>query len=149
MLKETYEKLGGLDEDFGLGYYEDTDFSIRATQIGLNMMFTEDIFVCHKAGGTFSTHGKEFVKRLMRENKKKLNRKHSRHITLYHMRDRNMHVMNEYIVLKENSSSASRVDLDYKFHNRLLLAKSMYPNNPLKKMIYYAKLKNLCKRYYR
>jgi GT2 family glycosyltransferase len=149
MLKETYEKLGGLDEDFGLGYYEDTDFSIRAKQIGLNMMFTEDIFVCHKAGGTFSRHGKEFVRRLMRENKKKLNRKHSYHIRLYHMRDRNIHVMNEYIVLKENSSCASQSDLDYKFQNRLLLANCMYPNNPLKKMFYYAKLKNLCKRYYR
>lgn len=148
MRKATYEQLGGLDEQFGPGYYEDTDFSIRAKRIGLKMMFTEDVFVCHRAGKSFSNMGKKFVKKLMRENKKKLIKKHSGIIKLHHMRDRNINIMYQYVLLKENIDKSFSQGLEYKFHNRLQLARTMYPNNPLKKLVYYCRLKSLCRKYY-
>ena len=149
MRKATYEQLGGLDEQFGPGYYEDTDFSIRAKQRGLTMIFTEDVFIYHRAGKSFSKMGKKFVKKLMRENKEKLIKKHSGIIKLHHMRDRNMNVMNQYVLLKENMDKSFSKVLEYKFHNRMQLARTMYPNNPLKKLVYYCRLKSLCNKYYR
>lgn len=148
MRKATYEQLGWLDEQFGLGYFEDTDFSIRAKRIGLKMMFTEDVFVYHRAGKSFSNMGKKFVKKLMRENKKKLIKKHSGIIKLHHMRDRNINIMNQYVLLKKNMDKSLFQGLEYKFHNRLQLARNMYPNSPLKKLFYYYRLKTLCKKYY-
>ena len=149
MRKATYEKLGRLDEDFGLGYYEDTDFSLRAKIMGLKLIFTEDVFIYHQAGQSFSTLRKKKIKLLMRENRKKLLKKHSGRFELYHMRDRNKHIMKQYVMLKMNMDNASTNGLDYKFQNRLMLANNMYPNNPIKKLLYYMQLKHLCARYYR
>ena len=85
----------------------------------------------------------------MRENRKKLLKKHSGGFKLYHMRDRNKHIMKQYVMLKMNMDNASTNGLDYKFQNRLMLANNMYPNNPIKKLLYYMQLKHLCARYYR
>lgn len=148
MLKKTYEKIGGLDEQFGQGYFEDTDFSIRANKMGLNMVFTENVFVYHRAGESFARLGKKFVHKLMRDNKKKLAKKHSGVVKLYHMRERNMHIMNEYILLKREKDAVSCNGLDYRFQNRLSLANNMYPNNPIKKLFYYMRLRSLCTKYY-
>lgn len=141
--KIDYEKLGGLDEQFGPGYYEDTDFSIRAKRAGLNMIFTEDVFVYHKAGKSFSRMGRNYVKKLMRENRKKLEKKHPGMVELHHIRDRNMHIMNQYILLKKDVEGSADAALAYKFNNRLQLARTIYPNNPLKKLIYHNRLKRL------
>ena len=45
--KEVYDRLDGLDERFGIGYYEDVDFSIRANRMKIKMMFAEDCFIYH------------------------------------------------------------------------------------------------------
>ncbi|RLG87045.1 MAG: hypothetical protein DRO18_03660 [Thermoprotei archaeon] len=37
MRREIYDKLGGLDEVFSPGYYEDTDFSFRARKAGIGL----------------------------------------------------------------------------------------------------------------
>ncbi|MCP3950845.1 MAG: glycosyltransferase family 2 protein, partial [Desulfobacterales bacterium] len=55
--KSIYERFGGLDERFGTGYYEDTDFSLQVRKAGLKMMFTEDAFIYHQAGKSFSREG--------------------------------------------------------------------------------------------
>jgi len=148
MLKKTYEKLGGLDEQFGQGYFEDTDFSIRANKMGLNMVFTENVFVYHRAGESFAGLGKKFVHRLMRDNRKKLAKKHSGVVKLHHMRERNMYIMNEYILLKREKDAVSCNGLDYRFQNRLSLANNMYPNNLIKKLFYYMRLRSFCTKYY-
>ncbi|MFC1828914.1 glycosyltransferase family 2 protein, partial [Thermodesulfobacteriota bacterium] len=146
--KATYDRMEGLDEQFGRGYYEDTDFSIRAKRAGLKMIFTEDVFVYHKAGKSFSRMGRKFVKKLMRENRKKLEKKHPGIVELHHIRNRNTHVMNQYILLKESTDNSPSQALDYKFNNRLQLARTLIPTNPLKRLIYHFQLKSLCKRFY-
>ena len=54
MLKNIYEELNGLDENFGLGFYEDYDFSLRAREKGCEILFSEDIFIYHKGSSSFS-----------------------------------------------------------------------------------------------
>lgn len=143
MRRDVYENLGGLDEQFGLGYYEDLDFSVRAYRAGIKMMIAEDCFIYHSAGKTFSKVGKKNVRKLMHENKKKLKKKFSGNVKLFRLRDRNIKMMKEYINLKSMSDRSRSSDLDYKFNNRLLLAGEIYPHSPIKKMIYGYMIKRL------
>ena len=145
--KTVYEQIGGLDELFGRGYYEDVDFSMMAKRAGIKMMFAEDCFVYHGSGKSFSGIGRKNVKKLMHENKRKLGKKYSEKVKLYHMRDRNINIMNEYVLLRKQGDSSRLQDLDYKFNNRLLLANSIYPHNPIKKMFYYLRIRRLCSGY--
>lgn len=141
--KDIYNSLGGLDEQFGLGYYEDLDFSIRANRAGIKMMYAEDCFIYHSAGKTFSSVGKKGVKKLMHENKRKLKKKHSGKIPLFRLRDRNMKIMKKYVEMKKQLAPGRQLDMDYKFNNRLMLAKGMYPHSPLKKLLYAFQLKKI------
>ena len=149
MKKRLYEDLGGLDEIFGLGYYEDTDFSIKAAQKKIKMIYTEDVFVYHQAGKSFSKHGRKAVKKLMKTNKKILIRKHGNTFKLHHIRDRNLMVLKGYterIGIKKEDADY-RKNLLYKFERRIKLAKTFYPNNPLKKMKYRFALKKIKKKF--
>lgn len=137
----VYRQLGGLDEGFGCGYYEDTDFSIRAAQEGVSMLMTEDVFVYHRAGASFSSVGGKNVHGLMRENKKRLLRKHPGGVVLHHMRDVNLQVMARYGREKENGAATS--ELLYRFENRLQLAQRQYPRNIIKKLRYHLRLRHV------
>ena len=140
--KSVYERFGGLDERFGAGYYEDTDFSLQVREAGLKMMLTEDAFIYHQAGKSFSRVGRKKVKQLMRANKRKLAQKHKGKVKLLHMRQCNTNILKAYVgqrkKLKENCGY-----LQYKFNNRMRLARAIFPNNPLKKWRYAALLKQL------
>jgi GT2 family glycosyltransferase len=146
--KAVFDRLGGFDERFGPGYYEDVDYSIRANLAGVRMMFTEDCFVYHSAGKTFSKMGRGGVRRLMHGNKRALKKKYSGLVKLFHMRDRNLNIMKQYLLIKWGGSNRTD-ELDYKFSNRLSLANTMYPHNPFKKLIYFFQLKRLCWSYFR
>jgi len=140
--KQIYAQLGGLDERFGAGYYEDTDFSLQVKKAGLPMMFTEDAFIYHQAGKSFSREGRRKVKQLMRANRRKLERKHKGRIKLLHLRQCNAALLRAYA--EENQSIPQPcADLAYKFKNRMQLAREIFPNNPLKKWRYAALLKQL------
>ena len=45
--REVFKKVGYLDEDFGLGYNVDLDFSIRARKAGYNIRIARDVFIFH------------------------------------------------------------------------------------------------------
>ena len=47
MTKENYEKLGGFDENYILGDFEDSDLCLKARDIGLNVAIAEDITLYH------------------------------------------------------------------------------------------------------
>jgi GT2 family glycosyltransferase len=145
--KSIYEQLGGLDEQFGVGYYEDVDFSIRASLEDIKMMVAEDCFVYHRSGETFSKIGRERIKSLMRENKRILKKKYPGTVKLFHMRDMNLNIMRQYLLLRKERP-INRDRLNYKFNNRLLLANTMYPRNPFKKLLYYFKLKRIYSDFY-
>jgi GT2 family glycosyltransferase len=55
--REAWQKLGGLDPVFGLGYYEDFDFSLRLAQQGYQQVIAEDVFVAHVGSASFSAMG--------------------------------------------------------------------------------------------
>ncbi|WP_231598012.1 glycosyltransferase [Synechococcus sp. CBW1002] len=61
MLKRAVVRdIGLLDEDFGLGYYEDDDYCVRARKAGYRLVICDDVFIHHELSKSF---GKDDLKR--------------------------------------------------------------------------------------
>ncbi len=73
--RDAWDRLGGLDLDFGLGYYEDFDFSLRLAKAGYRQMITEDVFILHVGSATFKAS--PAARALIKRNKKLLKSKHA------------------------------------------------------------------------
>jgi GT2 family glycosyltransferase len=74
--RAAWQELGGLDPVFGLGYYEDFDFSLRLAKAGWRQVIAEDVFVAHVGSATFAAMG-EAQKDLMRRNRALLVERHA------------------------------------------------------------------------
>ena len=73
--RSVWHQLGGLDTGFGLGYFEDFDFSLRLRAIGRKQVVAEDVFIAHIGSATFSAMGSA-QKTLMRRNRRLLRERH-------------------------------------------------------------------------
>ena len=54
------DKIGYLDEQFGIGCFEDDDFCHRAIQTGFRVVIARDAFVHHFGSRTFLSSGADF-----------------------------------------------------------------------------------------
>jgi len=63
--KEVIEKIGGLDERFSPGNFEDDDFCLRSQLSGYKAVIARDIFIHHYGSVSFKANGEnEYAKRL-------------------------------------------------------------------------------------
>ncbi|MCX7612560.1 MAG: hypothetical protein N2043_13340, partial [Ignavibacterium sp.] len=63
--KEVIEKIGGLDERFSPGNYEDDDFCLRAQLAGFKTVIVKDAFIHHFGSKSFKANGeKAYLERL-------------------------------------------------------------------------------------
>lgn len=92
--RTAWEALGGLDESFGLGYYEDFDLSLRAREEGWGQVASDDVLVAHIGSASFSTDSKR-QKTLMKANKRRLLAKHG-DVSFEHQRDGNLAILEQY-----------------------------------------------------
>jgi GT2 family glycosyltransferase len=53
MRRQVYERVGGLDESFGIGFFEDDDYCRRVTECGWKIVCAEDVFVHHHLSASF------------------------------------------------------------------------------------------------
>lgn len=53
MPRSTFQRVGPLDEAFGLGFFEDDDYCRRVEEAGLSCAFAEDVFIHHHLSASF------------------------------------------------------------------------------------------------
>lgn len=69
MPRSTYERVGGLDERYGIGFFEDDDYCRRVEAEGLQIRCAEDVFVHHHLSASFNAIGSEAKQALFEKNK--------------------------------------------------------------------------------
>lgn len=81
--REVIERIGPLDEAFGLGYYDDVDYSLSAAKAGYHSVMANHVIVEHVRNSTFSSvlnDGK--IAELQEKNRKYLESKWGRRLRL-------------------------------------------------------------------
>ena len=141
---ELYTALDGLDEAFGLGYFEDTDFVYRARKAGKKLVITEEVFVYHRGRGSFSKVSGA-VRKLMKKNKKLFKKKHGHGDISAHWRIKNVQALNRYCTYLQQGMNP--VKLQYSFTNRQNLAQILQPKSPLKRFFYKRRLQTVIHNY--
>jgi GT2 family glycosyltransferase len=142
--KSLWDQLHGFDTIYGKGYYEDTDFSMRAKSVGSRILICEDAFVYHIGGGTFSTDPN--TRKLIKRNKKIFLKRHPFAI-LHSKRQSNLEALKEYVRLHQeniwNEGLAIRANLRIK----ALLADM--PRSPIKKWLWKRKVNKFLQKFTR
>ena len=64
MKRAVYDAIGGLDERFGLGFFDDDDLAERARRAGFELAVAHDLFVHHFGSRTFVGNGIDAAKLL-------------------------------------------------------------------------------------
>jgi GT2 family glycosyltransferase len=63
--KEVIDKIGGLDERFSPGNFEDDDFCLRAQMAGYKALVLQDVFIHHFGSKSFTAEGtQKYIARL-------------------------------------------------------------------------------------
>ena len=62
--REVLQRIGGFDEAFGLGFFDDDDLSVRALQAGFRLVVALDVFIHHFGSRTFTALGVDCPKAL-------------------------------------------------------------------------------------
>lgn len=137
MAKKTYLALNGLDEDFGLGFYEDTDFCCRAAAKDVRLLIQEECFVFHQGSASFAKIP-DSVRELLAKNRKLFRSRHGRGEG-EHVRLKNLRVLERYC----DRAGPADSSLNYLVKNRLARARQLVPRNPVKKILYVARLRRL------
>lgn len=129
--RKVYEKFNGLDEEYKMGYYEDTDFCFRVRKLGIPLHCSEKVFVYHKGEGSF---GKTSIETQINHNKKRFKKIHggfkSRKTRL-----ENLERMKFYLEqLKVGKMSPV---VDYLYSRRTSMVYPSRPRNWVKKFLYF------------
>jgi GT2 family glycosyltransferase len=135
---DVWLELEGLDPAFGLGYYEDFDFSLRLRKAGYEQMITEDVFILHIGGATFQ--GSKEAHKLIKVNKKLLHKKHP-DAKFEHTRLGNLSVMKAYKKMRDDGVWS--VELSFRQDLRSSALTEDGPRSILKRYIWSKKIKNL------
>ena len=75
MPRAAYDKVGDMDERFGIGCFEDDDYCCRVLEAGYEMCFVRDAFVHHFQGASFKLLGKAAYQEVFEQNRRKYEEK--------------------------------------------------------------------------
>ncbi len=73
--RAVWNAAGGLDETFGIGMFEDDDFSEKVRDLGLRVVAAEDCFVHHFGQGSFAKLPADAYSRLFDKNRQRFEEK--------------------------------------------------------------------------
>jgi GT2 family glycosyltransferase len=135
---DVWTELGGLDDAFGLGYFEDFDFSLRLAKAGYRQMITEDVFVMHTGSATFQ--GNVAARALLKRNKKLLQSKHP-DARFEHTRLGNLAVLQVYRLLEQSGDWTPELDYRRRLRHGALVEDA--PRSPVKRWLWKRRIKQL------
>lgn len=69
LTRQAYEKVGPMDEQFGVGFFEDDDYCKRLHQLGFDVLCAEDVFVHHHLSASFNKLKAEAKQALFERNR--------------------------------------------------------------------------------
>jgi len=132
-----------LDEEYGLGFYEDDDYCIRMKKAGYRLVCLEDVFVYHRGSASFGKFPKQ-TKELLKTNKRRVEQKFGITYSSPHPRDRQLELV-------EACFDRLRLDngnmkLRSKIENRLRVLDQMVPRNWWKRWRFSRRLNELRRR---
>lgn len=116
--REVIAKIGLLDEEFGRGYYEDFDYSLRVKQAGFELKVAEDVYIYHRGSASFGKMPQE-TRDLLRRNKKRIMRKHGSQVKFLHLRDGNLSILAQYAEMKAAGLPVSEYRIQQRFEHAL------------------------------
>jgi GT2 family glycosyltransferase len=123
--------VGELDENFGRGYYEDLDYSLRVKAAGYQLGVAEDAFVYHRGSSSFGKVPGE-TKALLKRNKRLIIRKHGKGVIFHHLRQANLAILGQYL---DRQVAGAEIP-GYRISNRLQQAYSGLPRSWFKRWRY-------------
>jgi GT2 family glycosyltransferase len=136
--RDVWDLLGGLDLQFGLGYYEDFDFSLRLSKAGFRQLITEDVFILHTGSATFK--GDASARALIKRNKKLLRAKHP-DARFEHTRLGNLAVLETYFAIKARGDWTPALEARLQLRQAALQGDA--PRSLLKSWLWKRKVKRL------
>lgn len=129
--RHVFKLVGGLDEKFGRGYYEDLDYSLRVKAAGYRLGVAEDTFVYHRGSSSFGKIPGE-TKALLKRNKRLIIQKHGPRVIFQHVRQANLSMLSQYLSKETTGIKVS----SYRISNRLQQAHSGLPKSWFKRWRY-------------
>ncbi len=84
--KGQYELMGGLDERYSVGMFEDDDIAVRYHEQGFRVVCAEDVFIHHFQGASFGKLDNEKYQKIFDENRRKYEEKWGRKWEPYEFR---------------------------------------------------------------
>ena len=139
--RRVLEKVGLLDENFGRGYYEDLDYSLRVKAAGFKLGMAEDTFVYHRGSASFGNIPLE-TKELLKRNKRLIVQKHGAGVLFQHARQANLAVLSQYM----NKINAGETIPDYRIANRLQQAQNGLPKSWFKRWRHLRQTREIAKK---
>jgi GT2 family glycosyltransferase len=73
--RSLYNRLGGLDERYQIGMFEDDDLALKIRQAGFHLLCAEDVFIHHFHGISFNQFKDQEFHRIFQENRIKFEQK--------------------------------------------------------------------------
>lgn len=129
--RHALDKVGLLDEDYGRGYYEDLDYSLRVKAAGYKLGVAEDTFVYHRGSTSFGKLPHE-TKELLKRNKRLVIKKHGTGVLFQHARLANLAILAQYL---DKKIAGEKIPTP-RIANRLKLARSGLPKSWFKRWRY-------------
>lgn len=126
--RRILDQVGLLDENFGRGYFEDLDYSLRVRAAGFKLGVAENCFVYHRGSTSFSKVPQE-TRQLLKRNKQLILHKYGRDVLFRHKRQDNLAFLSQYVTKKHAGEEVS----SYRISNRLTLAHTELPKSWLKR----------------
>ncbi|MDH1301114.1 glycosyltransferase [Achromobacter sp. GD03932] len=126
--RRVIEKIGYLDEGFGLGMFEDDDYCVRARRAGFVLAVIEDCFVYHKGSVSFGKLATQKYKALFERNKALYTKKHDVTwsfseiaLSYWEKLDKDLRVMFEGPRTPEAVAALERIELRWENFRHLLV----------------------------